>query len=72
MKLHKILVGHLLLEWSLQETNKTSLNKTDKQLVKVIETTLNYSHLSKEKGQTQRSLADDKSIVIKKQIRVLL
>ena len=48
------------------------LRKIADELFKVIETPLNYSNLTKEEWQAIRYLADDRSIAIKKQIRVLL
>ena len=41
------------------------LSKIKEELFKVIETALNYSNLIKEEWQAIRSLADDRSIVIK-------
>ena len=48
------------------------LSKINEELFKVIETPLNYSNLIKEEWQAIQPLAGDRSIVIKKQIRVLL
>ena len=42
------------------------LSKIEEELFKIIETPLNYSNLTKEEWQAVRSLADDRSIVIKK------
>ena len=41
-------------------------SKIEEKLFKIIETPLNYSNLTKEGWQAVRSLADDRSIVIKK------
>ena len=60
------------------ETTKRSfelevfLSKIEEELFKIIETPLNYPNLTKEEWQAIRSLADDRSIVIKKQASVLL
>ena len=48
------------------------LSKIEEELFKVIETPLNYSNLTKEELHVIRSLANYRSIAIKKQIRVLL
>ena len=48
------------------------LSKAEEDRFKVIETTLNLSNLKQKKWQTVLSLDDDKSIVIKNQLKVLL
>ena len=45
------------------------LSKIEEELFKIIETPLNYSNLTKEEWQAVQSLADDRSIVIKKLIK---
>ena len=73
MNLHKILVRHIILEWSLHGKSpkghpnlEVFLSKIEGKLFKVIEAPWNYSNLTKEEWQVIQSLADDRRIVIKK------